>query len=196
MQRNTPVTIKLVTFCLSLIAIHGAAQTDATLRNYNVGEFNRIVTHGGGNLQIMYSDRYTVQASTNHSCFEIKEISVTSKTLNIRIKESGKGPCDGAIYIGVPALAEIVQNGGGDIVMKEGFRSTDSFQCKINGGGKINVSKLPVESFSASISGGGHIVLHAENELRGSISGGGLIEYTGNPDVKRSVSGGGTIKKK
>jgi hypothetical protein len=190
------MTTKLVIFCLSFIASYSVAQTDATVRNYNVDEFNRIITHGGGNLQIEYSDKHTVHARTNNSCFEIEEISVTSKTLNIRIKDSGKVPCDGTIYIGVPAVDEIVQNGGGDIVLKKGFRPTNSFQCKIRGGGNINVSELPVDSFTASIRGGGHILLHAEKELEGNISGGGSIEYTGSPNVKRNISGGGTIRKK
>jgi hypothetical protein len=194
--KNNAMTTKLITFFLSFIAIYSTAQTDGKIKNYNVDEFNRIVTHGGGNLQIGHSDKYTVQASTNNSCCQIEEISVSSKTLNIRIKDSKEGPCDCTIYIGVPVVDEIVQNEGGDIVLKKGFRPANSFQCKIRGGGNINVSELPVDSFSASITGGGHILLHAEKELEGNISGGGLIEYTGNPNVKRSISGGGTIRKR
>jgi hypothetical protein len=190
------MTLKLVTFCLSLIAITGVAQTDSGIKNYNVGEFNKIVTYGGGNLQIQYSDKYTVQVHTSNACFQLVEISVSSKTLKIEVKDSREGICDFTIYVGVPVVDEIIQNGGGNIVLKEGFRPTNLFQCKINGGVDINLLKLPVDSFSASIQGGGHIVLHAEKELEGTISGGGLIEYAGDPKVTRSISGGGTIRKK
>lgn len=187
--------IKLITFYLSVIAVSSWAQADIKTKNYEIDDFNKIVTHGGGNLNIKYSDEHTLEVHATNDCFELVEISVSSKILYIEIKSSLTRTCDCTINIGIPILYELVQNGGGNIVLKKGFRPTNSFWCKIKGGGNIDLSEFSVDSVYASIEGGGNILLNAKKKLDGKIAGGGLIEYLGDPIVKSDVSDGGTIRK-
>jgi hypothetical protein len=189
------MTIKLITFCLSLITISGLAQADIKTENYKIDDFVKIITYGGGNLNISFSDKHTLEVNATNDCFELVKISVSSKVLYIEIKNSKTGTCNCTINIGVPILYELVQNGGGNIVFKGGFKPTNSFECKIKGGGDIDLSDFPVDSLHASIEGGGKILLNARKKLEGKIIGGGLIEYLGDPIVKSYVSGGGTIRK-
>lgn len=193
--KTKTMKIKLITFYLSLITISSLAQADIKTKNYEIGDFSRIVTHGGGNLNISYSDEYTLEVNANKDCFELVEVSVSSKVLYIEVKNSKTRTCDCTINIGLPILYELVQNRGGNIVLKKGFRPTNSFWCKIKGGGNIDISEFSVDSVYASIEGGGNILLNAKKKLDGKIGGGGLIEYLGDPIVKSNVSGGGTIRK-
>jgi len=195
LPKKNAMTIKLITFFLSLITISSFGQADIKTKNYKMDDFSKIITQGGGNLNISYSNEHTLEVKTTNDCFELVDISVSSKTLYIEIKNLPTGNCNCTINIGVPVLYELVQNGGGNIVLKRGFSPTNSFGCKIKGGGSIDLSEFPVDSLYASIEGGGKILLNARNKLEGKISGGGLIEYLGDPIVESNVSGGGTIRK-
>ena len=190
------MTIKLITFYLSVIITTSSfGQANIKTKNYKVDDFSKIITHGGGNLNISYSDEHTLEVKTTNDCFELVDISVSSKTLYIEIKNLQSSNCNCTINIGVPVLHELVQNGGGNILLKRGFRPTNSFDCKIKGGGNIDLSEFSVDSLYASIEGGGKILLNARKKLEGKISGGGLIEYLGDPIVESNVSDGGTIRK-
>ena len=190
------MTKQLILLCFSLCAITGMAQSNIEFRDYNVDEFDKIVTRGGGNVRIKYSEENTLRVSAKIACIALADISVSSKTLYIDVRHSEEEDCQFRINVGTPMINELVQNGGGNIVLDKGFGSKDSFQCKIGGGGNIDVSELAVNSFHASISGGGKIILNAQNELIGTISGGGLIEYSGEPKVTSDISGGGSIRRK
>jgi hypothetical protein len=181
---------------LMSITLIGTAQTDSHTKTYDVDEFNKIVIDGGGNLQIHYSNKQTLNVKSSVACDEMVDVSVSSKTLYIRVNDSGANRCAITIDVGAHSIVELIQNGGGNVFVRKGFNPQDSFRCEINGGGNMDVSELSVNSFVASIEGGGVILLNAENELTGSISGGGLIKYTGNPKVVSTVSGGGSVDRK
>jgi Putative auto-transporter adhesin, head GIN domain len=187
------MTKKLIALYLSVITSSSFGQADIKTQNYVVDDFSKIVTHGGGNLNVSYSNEHALEVMTTRDCFEL--ISVSSKTLFIDIQNLQSGNCNCTINIGVPVLHELVQNGGGNVVLKRGLSPMNSFVCKIKGGGDIDLSELSVDSFYASIDGGGKILLNARKKLEGKISGGGLIEYLGDPTVESNVSGGGTIRK-
>lgn len=190
------MTQKLIAVYLSVIITSSSfRQSELKTKNYVVDDFSKIVTHGGGNLNISYSNEHTLEVKTTSTCFELITISVSSKTLYIDVQNLQSTNCNCIINIGVPVLHELVQNGGGNVVLKRGLSPTNSFVCKIKGGGDIDLSELSVDSLYASIEGGGKILLNARKKLEGKISGGGLIEYLGEPTVESNVSGGGTIRK-
>jgi hypothetical protein len=194
--KSNTMTATFSTLFLLLITLSGVAQVDTKAKNYKVDEFNKIDIQGGGNLEIHHSDNYSLEIMIDGSCDDFVKASVISKTLYIAIKDSAKEGCDIAIKIHAPFLTELVQNGGGNIVLKDGFSPQHAFRCQIKGGGNTNISKLLVTSFYASIEDGGVLLVHVEKELVGNISGGGLIKYSGDPTVKSNVSGGGAISKK
>ena len=189
------MSIKLIALFLSLVTLDDKRQAEIQNKNYELEDFDKIISHGGASLIINYSDRHSFQVNATTDCLKSVEISVSNRTLYIAMKDSKANTCKCTIDIGVPVLYELVQKGGGNVVLKEGFSPMNSFECKIEGGGNIDLSQLSVDSFYASIHGGGKMSLNARKELEGTISGGGLIEYSGNAIVRSYVSGGGTIRK-
>lgn len=189
------MAVKLITIYLTFVTVSALAQTDIKTKNYQVEPFNKIETQGGGSLNIKYADKHTLKVSTTKDCLDLVKVSVLSETLYIDIKKLETNNCHCKIEIGVPVVNKLVQHGGGSIVISKGFSRVNSFECKVEGGGNIDLAELAVDDFRATIEGGGKILLTAQKKLEGNISGGGLIEYLGAPNVISNVSGGGTIRK-
>lgn len=189
------MTAKLIFPALLMIAFNAFAQANVDTRKYDVEEFSKVTVSGGGNVQIIYSDEYSVEVKTMTACNDLIDVSVSSETLYIAIDDSGDN-CDFTVRIRVPEIIAIAQHGGGNIVIDDGFPPRRLLEFKIKGGGKIEASKVSVDSCYASIQGGGDIALNAVTLLVGSISGGGLIRYSGDPRVKSNVSGGGAIRRR
>lgn len=159
----------------------------------DVGEFDKIIMAGGGNVFISQSPVTMLKVVAQSSCLKSVKTEVKSQTLEI-YRTSSTSNCRPDIYIGMPVLKEIQQDGGGDIKVSEGFPTIDSFHCVLNGGGSITMATLKVELFYATIKGGGTISIHANELLEADISGGGLVSYQGDPKVISNISGGGSVK--
>jgi hypothetical protein len=159
----------------------------------DVGSFDKIVMVGGGNVFISQSSDLRLKVVSQDACLQSVSTTVTSNTL--KINNSSTSNCKTDIYIDMPVLKEIQQNGGGDIKVDEGFDTIDSFRGVLNGGGSINMPTLKVDSFFATINGGGTLLIHANKHLKADIKGGGLISYQGNPEVVSDISGGGSVKR-
>ena len=182
---------RLLTLCFILIAIGGVAQS-----NENLEKFTKVVVRGGGTVQISRENAYTFTVDTHGRCAELVNFSVSSETLYIQVEDADANDCALTMHVGVPSLDGLALNGGGNIVVRDGFPSEDSFECKLRGGGSVDVSELRVDSIIASINGGGTMLLTAEKQLTANISGGGVIEYSGNPKVSRAISGGGSVRRR
>lgn len=195
------MTRTLTTLFFSLLIVTAVAQTGTTTtgktgRQYKVKDFSEIVIDGGGNLYVYHSDAATVSVNAGKSCLDEIDVSVSEKTLHVILPDTKAEGCHFTIYVGVPVLNKLVQRGGGNVVLQEGFERTNAFYCEIEGGGNIDASRLLVKSFFASINGGGTLSLNAEKELHGKIVNGGFMEYAGDPVLQSDVTGGGVIKKK
>ena len=159
----------------------------------DVGSFDKIVMVGGGNVFISQSSDLRLKVVSQDSCLKSVSTTVTSNAL--KINNSSSSNCKTEIYIDMPVLKGIQQDGGGDIKVDEGFDTIDSFCGVLNGGGSINMPTLKVDSFFATINGGGTLLIHAQRHLKADIKGGGLISYQGNPKVESNISGGGSVKR-
>jgi hypothetical protein len=158
-----------------------------------VGNFDKIIMVGGGNVFIFQSSDLKLKLVSQDACLQSVSTTVTSNTL--KINNSSSSNCKTDIYIDMPVLKEIQQDGGGDIKVSDGFDTIDSFRGVLNGGGSINMPTLKVDSFFATINGGGTLLIHAQRHLKADIKGGGLISYQGNPKVESNISGGGSVKR-
>lgn len=180
MKKVMPVL--LISFCLS--AFYSNAQDnlstegDKVVKEITTAPFETIITEGGGNFYFHYSPNPKVEIKGTDSCVETSNVQVLSNVLNISQKEGFSENCRPEIHIYTPVIKEIQQNGGGRIVIKEGFAPVDVFKCSIDGGGELSMEALKV------------------NSLLASINGGGVIYYQGNPSVESDISGGGVVRRR
>ena len=183
---------------LILLLINGilkpALGQETNTEECTVAPFDRLILHGGGNVQVMFSDSYFLKVKRDGQCLVQVDYSVASRTLKINISRESQDNCNTEFYIGAPNLHTITQVGGGVLQLQPGFTTQDLFHYIMVDGGEANVSELSVNSFHASIHGGGTLQIHAEKELNGTIVDGGRITFTGNPKVSSSISGGGDIR--
>lgn len=191
-------------FILSLCcaAVNGNAQ-DSTLKEGGrlvkeiaIPPFEIVITEGGGDFFFHYAPDPKVALKGKGSCIENTAVEVSSNTLRLRPKGGISGNCRMEIHIYAPYMKEIQQEGGGNILIKEGFAPVDRFKCSIAGGGTMRMTALKVDSLLASIDGGGEISARVNKLIHGKISGGGVIFYQGDPVVESDISGGGAIKRK
>lgn len=159
----------------------------------DVRDFDKIVMSGGGNLFISQSPDLKLKVVGQDSC--LKSVNTIVKSNTLKINNSGSSNCMTDIYIDMPVLKEIQQDGGGDIKVSEGFDPIDSFHCVLNGGGSVSMATLKVESFYVTINGGGTISIYANKHLETDITGGGDISYHSNPKVVSNIAGGGSVKR-
>jgi hypothetical protein len=66
----------------------------------------------------------------------------------------------------------------------------------LSGAGDVRAAELASDEAKVSVSGAGHVVVHANDTLRINLSGAGSVEYFGDPKVTKSVSGIGTVKRR
>ncbi|MFZ6010607.1 MAG: GIN domain-containing protein [Bacteroidota bacterium] len=184
----------LLAYLLLLQIITGKSQeVSVASEKIAVGSFNGVVSVGGGLIEIKYAPTYGV---TVEGCRECVHISNTFKLLKVDFKDDEEGNRVVKVYVNTPALDEIKLTGGGEIVVHKGLIAKEKFTCTIKSGGKVDLSKLDVTSFYASIKDGGTLTLYAKKFLQGNITNGGSIEYLGDPTVVSDINGGGTIKQK
>ncbi|MCD4673619.1 MAG: DUF2807 domain-containing protein [Anaerolineaceae bacterium] len=88
-------------------------------------------------------------------------------------------------------ILQVQVSGGGDIFIYNG--TVDEQDIHVSGGGKYDAEDLKSRTVTANISGGGDLVVWAEETLTVNISGGGSVYYYDSPTVDSSISGGGDI---
>ncbi len=109
---------------------------------------------------------------------------------DLRLIISGSGKIDlevsgEEISIGISGSGEILLEG-----------EADRGDINISGSGDLYAEDLNLNTFEATISGGGNCRVNVEKEITANISGSGDVYYSGNPDkVISNSSGSGKIRK-
>ena len=99
------------------------------------------------------------------------------------------------LEIVVPDLQALAIEGGGSIRLAPGFPARDKVAAAVRGGGSIDMVALRARVVSASVQGGGWILVQATDQLAAAVQGGGSISYRGNPRVSSAISGGGSVQR-
>lgn len=158
--------------------------------------FNKVDLAGGGELFISQSPETTLKIVGSSTCLSLVNAEVDSETLVIKQENNNLKDCQLKYYVRTPELVSIQQGGGGNVKVNAGFDVADSFRYVLNGGGNVDMKALKVNLFSATINGGGTMLLNVDKQLKAEINGGGTIGYQGNPEVLSNISaGGGSINK-
>jgi hypothetical protein len=191
----------MIPFCFSIII--SKAQDPSSLKEKTITKqermislFEKVEVSGGGKLYFHYAPEVSMELSGPGACFESIKTEVVANTLYINAGGAFDDGCEVKIYVGTPALNGIWLKGGGSLEVKEGFPAVERFSCQIDGGGRVHMPSLQVDSLYASIDGGGALRVRVNSFLKGEISSGGVIRYYGSPVVESEISGGGLIKKK
>ncbi len=113
----------------------------------------------------------------------------TSLTLsNLTLSISGTGKISLRTFINT---LNINISGGAEIVLKGEGKNLSS---SITGVGRIDAQYFPVENANIEISGYGHTIVNASNQLNINISGYGKIFYLGDPIIKQNITGSAKIR--
>ncbi len=181
---------------LCIAQVSPSVENDQVIEEITLPSFETAVVEGGGDLYFHYSPNTKAEIKGANPCVQKAKVKVSSGTLSISSQVGLSDDCRFEIHIFTPIIKEIHQNGGGKIVIEEGFTPLDVFKCNIVGGGSIKMEALNVDFLQASIMGGGQISAQVSKKIDGKIRGGGVIFYQGDPVVESDTSGGGVIKRK
>lgn len=162
----------------------------------NLPPFEKVQVSGGGRFYFHHAPFASMEIKRTGPCREPVEVEVVDNTLYVYSAGADGAGCETKIYIGTPSLNEIRLKSGGNVEIAEGFPAVERFYCRQEGGGRVFMRSLQVDSLFASIEGGGELNARVSKFLQGKISGGGVIYYKGSPVVESELSGGGLIKRK
>lgn len=192
-----PITLLgLISSCAAQTSTIQVQDDSIVEQEKRVEYFNKVDLSGGGDLFITHSPATRLKVVGSSTCLEWLEADVKSKTLVIKNKKHHPQDCKLKFYISAPELVSIQQGGGGNVKVLAGFDAADSFKYVLSGGGTVDMKEIKVNSFSATINGGGTMLIHVDKQLKAEINGGGSIAYQGNPEVISNIAaGGGSINK-
>lgn len=192
-----PITLLgLITSCAAQTNSIQAQDSSIVDQENTLEYFDKVNLTGGGDLLITHSPVTTLKIVGSSTCLSLVNAEVNSETLVIKRENNNLQDCHLKYYVSTPELVSIQQGGGGNVKVNAGFDVVDSFRYVLNGGGNVDMRALKVNSFSATINGGGTMLLNVDRQLKAEINGGGTIGYQGNPEVISNLSaGGGSINK-
>lgn len=140
----------------------------------------------GDRLQLDYDDRYW---------------NVSHDNLNIEVH--------------TPHAEEMIVNGSGDMILREGFREErmtadingsgnidilgsnfDNLFLNINGSGNINSESSNAKSASVHINGSGDVHVKVSDYLKVRIDGSGNVTYIGTPALHTEINGSGNVSRR
>jgi len=177
----------------SLAHLHGSGRIVSEERS--VYDFTGVVLDGAGNVNIHYSDYFTVLVTTDKNIQD----NITTKVRDgfLYIDESSFRsihPTKLTIDVYMPVLTSVKLRGAGNIKVNDGGGS--DFEIILSGAGNIDARNFEAENVSIILSGAGDIKTWATDSITGKLSGVGSIMYRGDPPVKNiQKTGVGNIGK-
>jgi len=187
-------------FCISVVycvaQVVPSQESGNIIKEIALSEFEKVVVKGGGNFYLHYSPDTKVKIKGASTCVENTKVSLSSNTLRISPAGDLSEQCRVEVHIFTSNFKEIQQDGGGEIVINGGFAPVAIFKCRVNGGGRIEMTALKVGSLLASMDGRGEISAQVSTKISARIKGGGVLFYKGEPIIESDISGGGAIKRK
>jgi hypothetical protein len=160
----------------------------------SVGPFDSVELRGGGHVTLRYgaTERVTLLAgSTQFTRFTIED---GDKLVIDACNDECPSHYDLQIEIVTPRLAAVAIEGGGKIETASGFPAMDMITAAVEGGGAIDLRAIDARNGTAAVTGGGKILIHADQHLTAAVNGGGSIRYSGTSDVTTAINGGGSVQ--
>lgn len=168
-----------------------------TVKTFDLNGFDSIVINGSSDMELTQGDTFKVLVKANEDVFQYLDYKVSDGTLlletidnvNIRAEEFD-------ISITLPCLKLLEVNGAADVDLKNGYKSGEDFEVKVNGAGDFEFNGITVPALIFKLNGAGDI--EAENldvqNLDVTINGAGDIDLSGKAlKASFSVNGAGDI---
>lgn len=168
-----------------------------TEKTFDLNGFDAIVVNGSSDMELTQGDAFSVLVRANEDVFQYLDYKVSDGKLiletvdkvNIRAEEFN-------IYITLPCLKLLEVNGAADVDLKNGYKSGEDLEVKVNGAGDFEFNGITVPELIFKLNGAGDI--EAENldvqNLDVTINGAGDIDLSGKAlKASFSVNGAGDI---
>jgi hypothetical protein len=161
------------------------------------GETLKIVIERGG-WRPFRGEAGTPRITVTSPTFESIAASGTMRVRAASIEaDSLRFAASGATSIRIDNLTADALRFAGSGAVKADLRGTArEVSIALSGAGDVRAAELASEDGKVSVSGAGHVVVHAQKSLRVNLSGAGSVEYFGNPELKQSISGMGRVKRR
>jgi hypothetical protein len=184
------MTLRPIIFFAVLAAAAAPAPAAETV---SVPAFRSVQLRGGGSVVLRRgsAQRVTiVQGSTAYTRFHV----TPEGQLRIYMcRTRCPRPYNLKIEIQSPSVPGLAISGGGRITADAGFPPQRAIGAAVHRGGQIDTRAVAAREVQAALSGGGQILVWAEQTLDAAVSNGGHIGYRGRPAVRTAVQGGGLV---
>lgn len=95
------------------------------------------------------------------------------------------------VEVAVPSLVALAVSGGASV---EGVGSVDQLAVQADGGSRVDLSDLVVQSMTVIVSAGADLEVTTESSIEGEVTGGASLTVNGDPETRNlDVSGGGSV---
>lgn len=187
----------------------GVAKTETR----DVPAFTRIDSMGSAKVTVTIGDHQSVSIEADDNILPLIDTIVKGDRLQISSHDSYSARTPIKVTITVAKLEEARVQGSGSVnasgVDAKRFDAhisgsgdinvsgtAQSLTATVTGSGKLDATKMPVDSANVTITGSGDVTVNASKSMSANITGSGDIRYAGNPSqVQQRVTGSGNVRK-
>jgi putative autotransporter adhesin-like protein len=192
----------------SFVAVAGSGVPASETRD--VTGFTGVLVAGSTDLEIVVGEDFSVALHADDNVLPLIVTEVVGTTLKISTTDSYSSGTDVRAVITMPAIAEVMIHGSGDIDVRgiSGARfrakiegsgdviavgTVDVAIAEVSGSGDIDFYDLASTSAEVVVQGVGDVTVNASKELDVRIDGVGDVTYRGTPQVTKQISGVGSV---
>jgi hypothetical protein len=208
----------LIALSALLAATAGCSRQDGppSTQTRTVDAFHSIELQGAATVDVLVGERQSVVVEGNSEALERLTTQVSGERLAVRSDNAWlwqRG--DGALKVRItlPELRLLEVNGAGRISVNgptggattlvlsgageiEAAGRLDTLTARLNGAGKIDLSRLQSTDAEVTVNGAGQLKVNVTHRLDATLNGVGTIEYSGNPtQVNPTINGVGSIRR-
>jgi hypothetical protein len=146
-------------------------------KTFSQEEFSKFSMSISGDIELIPSDKNSIEITTYENIFEKLEIENRSDELEVDVKGCVRLDRETKVRLFFTRLSEVNVEGSGNVISRGVIRS-DKFEINIQGSGDANI-EVETSSLEAGIMGSGDILLKGKaEELEISINGSGNVKAT------------------
>lgn len=178
------------------------ASKNNVTKEVRVGRFDAVCLNGSS--EIVYtqtSGKQKLELSVPDNLQDIVQVYVKDHTLFLELKKGYSVSFENGtrleLRVAAPMVKNVVVNGSGDIIFKNGVDVNDAINWTVNGSGDIDADKVKCRKMNVAVNGSGDVTLGyvSGEEMSMAVNGSGDIAVKGiSVDrVSSAVNGSGDV---